>query len=495
MKKYIVLFLLLICMPCVVWADNVMTFTITSKTTVEAAGEIPIGVQASYYQTGTTGQKGQMTAGNSTTFILSDLQNLQIERIDISMRSNKSAGAGSLSMTINNQSLWGIAYAPFNSDTWNGTYTTEYVNISYVPISPLEIQNSSELMIQITASENSLYVQSYTIYYTPLAPRAATVHFHTGTDDEIASATEKTPNSGIILPDCSDADSTWRFVAWTEEPVTSTQNTALLPTRYEPQTKYYPNGETTLYALYADKELEEQLWTQDTTFESGEYIIYDSIFQVIPCGVVGETKSGKINVVQMILKTDTQGRHIFPKNNYIADAIYVLDFVNDSLLTIQHLLSQTYVGAPKNIGEGLRKEDTQWRYMINDHHELIIYQIYADKWVQFRANPSNMELYFQPFKTTNTEHGLTLFNIADMPEDIIVNYTSYPFGTALSNVFPEEVQVTSQAVLNNVGVALTLYTLHGAPLITTYEDISLLNFSKGIYLLQVNDDIYKISVQ
>ncbi len=492
MKKYI-LFFFLICAPYVARAEKVMTFTITSKTTVGEAGDVPIGVQASYYQTGTTGQKGQMTAGNSTTFILSGLQNLQINRIDISMRSNKAAGAGSLNMTINDQTLWGIGDAPFYSDTWNGAYTTEYVNISYVPILPLEILKKSELMIQIAASENSLYVQSYTIYYTPLAPRAATVHFHTGTDEEIASITETAPNSGITLPDCPDADSTWRFVAWIEEPVTSTQNTALLPTRYEPQTKYYPNGETTLYALYADKELEEQLWTQDTTFESGEYIIYDSIFQVIPCGVVGETKSGKINVVQMTLGTDTQGRHIFPQNNYIADAIYALYFVNDSLLTIQHLLSQTYVGAPKNIGDGLRKEETQWRYMINDHRELIIYQIYNDDWVQFRANASDMNIYFQPYKTPYITHGLTLFNLMDMPTEIIVNFTSYPFGTALSNILPEGVRVTSQAVLNNSGLLITLYTLHGVPLYTTSEDISLLNFPKGIYLLKVNNIVYKIS--
>ena len=44
-----------------------VTYTVASSNSVDVTGEAPISSNVVYSRSGTTGQKGQMTAGNSTT--------------------------------------------------------------------------------------------------------------------------------------------------------------------------------------------------------------------------------------------------------------------------------------------------------------------------------------------------------------------------------------------------------------------------------------------
>ena len=77
-----------------------VSFTVTSSSSVEASGVVPEGMEVSYQRSGTTGQKGQMTAGNNTLLQVLGMDNCIIDSVTLNMRSNKSAGAGSLQMCI-----------------------------------------------------------------------------------------------------------------------------------------------------------------------------------------------------------------------------------------------------------------------------------------------------------------------------------------------------------------------------------------------------------
>ena len=81
------------------------TYTVESSTSVALTGTAPVGSEATYSRSGTTGQKGQMTAGNSTTLQLTGWDGCVIDSVVLQMRSNKSAGAGSMTMHIGERTV------------------------------------------------------------------------------------------------------------------------------------------------------------------------------------------------------------------------------------------------------------------------------------------------------------------------------------------------------------------------------------------------------
>ena len=141
--------------------DNQAVYTIALKK-VTASGNLPDGSTASYSQTYSA--SGQMTKGNSTTLTLSNLGGINISRFTLSMKSNSSKGAGSLTYTLNGEdTVTLVDKQKFNTDSWHGSWSTSYVDV----IKDVTITNAKDLEIKIEASENSLYIQSYTIDWSP----------------------------------------------------------------------------------------------------------------------------------------------------------------------------------------------------------------------------------------------------------------------------------------------------------------------------------------
>ena len=80
----------------------VMTWTVETKSTISSSGDVPAQVAAEY---ACSYQKGSVRNGDSATLTLASMGGLTIERVEMYMRSNKSAGAGVISV-----------YADVNSD-------------------------------------------------------------------------------------------------------------------------------------------------------------------------------------------------------------------------------------------------------------------------------------------------------------------------------------------------------------------------------------------
>ncbi len=470
-----------------------VTYTITSKTSVLAEGHEPIGSMATFEQTG-TGQKGQMTAGNATLFTLTGLQGVRLNSVTLQMRSNSKAGAGELRMTVGEDVLWEIEESSFADKQWNGDFTTAFVPIEWHESYTFEDDNT--LSIQITASENSLYVSSYTLTYATEPARPYTVEFHTGSEEIIAGITESRVGEGIILPECSSADSVWYFVGWTESLVSATNDKNELPKVYAAGERYYPVGNQVLYALYVDVPEAASVWLQDTILDTGYYLLVDSIFEVMPYGNVDS--KGRISVSDVtITERDENGYCVFPKNDYLEDYVYFIDFLPDSLATIQHVTTGNFIGYPRTETGTLTKDSVAWNYRVIEQHSVVFYRDFGTNWVQLRAKPDNSgNVFYQAYKTSYSKSANLLFNIIDCPALLTGTYTSSPWGTGLGDIFSASIVISSEGIINSEHLPLCIYTVSGLKLLTTCDNISFAQFPRGVYLLQVADrEVRKIYVE
>ena len=146
------------------WGETVK-YTISAKDAVTSSGAVPIGSSVSYTQTYSTA--GQMTKGNSTTLTLSSYAGNKITGIVLSMKSNRSDGAGTFSAVVGTTTIAAITSATtfnkwYNNTSFGTTYrdvTVALTNSDYI------IQTGESVVITIAGTTNSLYIQSYQITY------------------------------------------------------------------------------------------------------------------------------------------------------------------------------------------------------------------------------------------------------------------------------------------------------------------------------------------
>ena len=140
-------------------------YTIVSKN-VQTSGITPNSSYATYSQT-YTGTSGQIRGGDTASLIISGYEGYVIKGLTLSMKSNKGAGSGSLSVTTSlGKDLASIPDSAFNSSNWNGGYSTSFVDIVVdIKDDQYVIQEDETIAINIVGSTNSLYIASYTITY------------------------------------------------------------------------------------------------------------------------------------------------------------------------------------------------------------------------------------------------------------------------------------------------------------------------------------------
>lgn len=163
MRSYFLFFTLLVCGFSF---GQTAVYTVTSTSAATTSGTAPTGSSATYSQTYTT-MATQITGGNSATLTLIGYAGYKITDIVLEMRSNSSSGAGNMSATAGSTTIASIATATFLSSSWNGAWSTTYVNITKTP-SSYDIATGENVVITINATVNSLYIQKYTITYAPV---------------------------------------------------------------------------------------------------------------------------------------------------------------------------------------------------------------------------------------------------------------------------------------------------------------------------------------
>jgi hypothetical protein len=391
------------------------TYSLNSTTTVELSGSAPASSTVLYERTASSGKKGQMTAGNSTRLELRGWDGCNIKSVELQMHSNISAGAGSLTMKVGIDTLWAILNQPFNNEVWAGEYSTEWVTVQQ---SMNTIVGEDECIeINISATENSLYINSYTIYYEPASPQTYLVHFETGLDTCPHLIKQSMPGQEVILPMWKDT-ACWYFLGWTETEVLENQLiTSVLPAG----STYIPRKNTTLWAVYS--EIKENAPILD--YVSGKYVLtmYNEATAILGggmalCGSVGEL-GVPVSLVQM---TKNNAGIFCLETTPTDDMLYDLVFNEDNTLTITHVNTNKTIGYK---GNKLATIETPWQYSVLDDGSLSIYNqqgnySYA---LYIGAQDNIMSAYAQRINLDNWQtNAFWLFPVVE------VQYTSWPFG-------------------------------------------------------------------
>lgn len=391
-----------------------VTYTLSRTNTIEQSGTPPKSSVATYERTSSTGQKGQMTAGNSTRLELRGWDDYIIKEVELQMRSNTSSGAGSLSLVIGNDTLWQIDNQPFSDTLWAGEYTTNWLPITR-SINTIVKENEC-IEINISATENSLYINSYTIYYA--VPQCYTVTFHTGLDTCPPPLTQSAPDKPLILPAWQDT-AEWYFLGWSEEEVLENQLTMPLLSAGD---IYFPRKNTTLWSVYSNQRENKAV----SEYISGQYAIamYNEHTDMEEKGILmnGYVQNGVVSTQPVGLQRNSDGVYCIYSTLKV-NLLYDVQFYEDSTVSIMHHETKRMIGYK---GDKLFTIDTLWQYrVLEEDGSLAIYYPYEDYYrALYMGFPPNMELalaYSQRVDIANwRSSGLWLF-----PK---VEITTWPFG-------------------------------------------------------------------
>lgn len=391
-----------------------VTYTLSSTTTIEQSGTPPKSSVATYDRTTTTGKKGQMTAGNSTRLELKGWDGCTIKRVELQMHSNTRSGAGSLSLVIGNDTLWQIDNQPFSDKSWAGEYSTDWRTVA---ISTNTLVKEKECIeINISATENSLYINSYTIYYDPpIVPQCYTVTFYTGLDTCPFTLTQSSPDEPLILPILQDT-AKWYFLGWTEVEVLDNQ---LITPLLSAGDTYLPRKNMTLWSVYSNQRENKAV----SEYISGQYAIamYNDYIDMEEKGILmnGYVQNGVVSTQPVWLQRNSDGVYCI-YSTLKENVLYDVQFYEDSTVSIMHDDTKGMIGYK---GNKLFTIDTLWQYRVLEDGSLAIYYPYEDNYYALYMGFQQQKIvaYAQRIDVANwRSSGLWLF-----PK---VEITTWPFG-------------------------------------------------------------------
>lgn len=234
---------------------SVMTWTVTSKSSVTGDGEWPYDIDVAYAN---TYNKGQVRQGDTATLSLGNLGSITVEQIEVYVRSIAAAGAGTFSVVANGQT---VATKSGTFKDWFGAYD----NDNYHALRLLNQARSgvNELSISLVGTTNSLFIEKYVITYTPLPARTVTLRKGSAVYTTI---TEEGSMQGIVLPQLPDT-AEWKFIGWSATELWTVNET---PAFYEANTKFYPKEDCTLWALYLFDDTPETVYVSE--LQMGDYM-------------------------------------------------------------------------------------------------------------------------------------------------------------------------------------------------------------------------------
>ena len=393
-----------------------VTYILSRTNTIEQSGTPPKSSVATYDRTTTTGKKGQMTADNSTRLELKGGDGCTIKRVELQMHSNTSSGAGSLSLVIGNDTLWQIDNQPFSDKSWAGKYTTDWLPITR---SMNTIVKENECIeINISATKNSLYINSYTIYYDPpVVPQCYTITFYTGLDTCPFTLTQSSPDAPIELPALQDT-AKWYFLGWTEVEVLDNQ---LITPLLSAGDTYLPRKNMTLWSVYSNQRENSAI----SEYISGQYAIamYSEYTDREEKGILMDgyvQENGFISTQPVEMMRNHDGAYCI-QSMLPEDVFYDVQFYKDSTVRIMHHDTKGMIGYK---GKKLFTIDTLWQYrVLEEDGSLAIYYPYDDNYyaLYMGLQQNKIVAYSQTIDFAKwRSSGLWLF-----PK---VEITTWPFG-------------------------------------------------------------------
>lgn len=205
---------------------------------------------------------------------INDLGPGRILSIEAEMHSNKSAGSGSMNLTVDGLTYHQIVPSSYSSSAWAGRYSSEWDTLCWVRE---ESVRTGSVRMVVRASVNSLYIRALRVRYVPDGDRPYRVCLYE-MDMQTEVLVESDIAAGVWLPECPNS------VGWVDSPV---EKAYVSPRVYQPGTMYYPEENDTLYALYhcsTDTVLPDTMQLP----EAGEYAIFEPLEHVWVSGTLDE---------------------------------------------------------------------------------------------------------------------------------------------------------------------------------------------------------------
>ena len=245
------------------WAQGTtVTYTVSSQSAVTTtSGTAPDVSSATFTNTYST--KDQLTKGNKMTLTLSGYAGQKITGLTLSMKSNKSSGAGYLDVKAGTKQLAAIGSSTggvsFSNTAWHGSWSQSYVDVE-VSLSDdtYIIQDGEKVVIVIGATTSSLFCQSFTLTYEAGGSSTPLPDYNVSWMVNGASYTAGDPSTSVksggrvtALPTEPAAIGSKEFVGWTNAPIAAAQPTAPTVLFTTPEDAPAVTGEVTYYAVFA----------------------------------------------------------------------------------------------------------------------------------------------------------------------------------------------------------------------------------------------------
>ena len=185
LKSFFLLFALIVGSSSV-WADNkTLIFTPSSKSAGTLSGA-PTGVTATF--SNSYNNANQITGGNKMTLTLSGWDSsVSITGVTLHLKTNASSGSGSATAKIGSTTI-----GTMNINTIGSTYTDKVMTVT-------SAKATSDLIIEVAASANSVYCDKFTVTYNDAPDYAITPTTNDedmGTVELVGSTITATPKSG-----------------------------------------------------------------------------------------------------------------------------------------------------------------------------------------------------------------------------------------------------------------------------------------------------------
>jgi len=319
----------------------VMTWTAESKNSVVPSGDVPANTTAQYTN---SYAKNQLTAGNTAVLTLSGLAGITINKIEIAMRSNKESGAGVITVAADEHTIASLA----------GTYkqwTGAFDNSQYRSLSVFdgECKDVSALAITVECTTSSLYIDRFTVTYTPAPARTVTLML---SNEVYATLEEQQSGAGVYLPSLEPYNEL-TFVGWAQSPFWTVY---ALPS-YIPSGLYYPSSDIVLWSVWAYPRQVDTTYLAD--LQSGEYIYTNR--------ENGRTLSG--------IPSDDGRMASVSFNMDDPDQVYAIEFLAPDTAMIRHKRTNTPIGYT---GSKLAARETPW-LVYHEDDQTLFYTTVAGK--------------------------------------------------------------------------------------------------------------------
>ena len=393
----------------------VMTWTVESKNSVSLSDDstVPYDIEVGYAN---TYNKGQVRANDTATLVLSHMEGITINGIEVYVKSNKTGGAGTFTVAANGQT---VATKTGSFEEWFGAYD----NASYHALSFINrpINNVHMLTISLVGIANSLHIEKYVITYAPRPAYTVTLMNGNRVYDTM---TEEAGMQGVVLPEGEEING-WEFVGWSE---TDFEDTPMPPSLHYPNTKFYPEQDCSLWAVYCQDNTPPI--TYETELTSGVYMYVNSEAFIALTGVPTDGKMA-----------------IAGANPYNNQQHYRFQFITPTTATITHEMTNTPIGYTSDAK--MSATASVWN-VYHDGEETLFYAEIGGKTYVLWLNilDTNHEFYAGLLKATPMSSPMRLLSTL-VPARLLV-YTCHPETQGTEEV--QEFKSTSvQEVLMHFG--------------------------------------------